>query len=92
MIETEIPKPKPRKRKRRWFQFSLRSVLILVTIVSVQCAVCLPMVREWQRRRAIFQKLAAIGAAFENYPPLSRRTSLTRRNGNAAVFNSASGR
>jgi hypothetical protein len=50
-MQTEPIKADPPKRKRRWFQFSLRTVIVVVTIVSVQCAVCLPMLREWQQRR-----------------------------------------
>jgi hypothetical protein len=41
----------PPKRKRRWFQFSLRSLMIVVTITAVESAVCLSMVREWRQRR-----------------------------------------
>jgi hypothetical protein len=47
-MHTEPPKADPPKRKRRWFQFSLRTLVIGVTIVAVQCAVCVPMVEEWQ--------------------------------------------
>jgi hypothetical protein len=39
------------KGKRRWFQFSLRTLMLAIAIVAVQCAACLPMVREWQRQR-----------------------------------------
>jgi hypothetical protein len=38
----------PPKHKRRWFQFSLRALLVAATIVAVQCAVCFPMLREWE--------------------------------------------
>jgi hypothetical protein len=50
-MQTEPFKANPPKRKRRWFQFSLRTLLlVVVTIAAVQCAVCLPMLREWQER------------------------------------------
>src|SRR5665213_3508425 len=47
------------------FQFRLRTLLVVVTIVAVQCAVCLPMLREWQEsqtpqaqsRRAVQQAI-----------------------------------
>jgi hypothetical protein len=32
------------------FQFRLRTLLLLVTILAVQCAVCLPMLREWRKQ------------------------------------------
>jgi hypothetical protein len=38
MIETALPKAEPPKRKRRWFQFSLRTLLIGVTLLAVVCA------------------------------------------------------
>jgi hypothetical protein len=38
------PQPFPRRR----FQFRLRTVMLLAAIVAVQCAVCLPMLKEWQ--------------------------------------------
>jgi hypothetical protein len=34
-METEPPKADPPKRKRRWFQFSLRSLMIGVTLLAV---------------------------------------------------------
>ena len=33
---------------RRRFQFRLRTLFFAAAIVAVQCAVCLPMLREWQ--------------------------------------------
>jgi hypothetical protein len=47
------PKPicqRPTRRKRRRFQFRLRTLSVIVAIVAVQCAVCLLMLREWQRQ------------------------------------------
>jgi hypothetical protein len=37
-VQTEPPKAEPPKRERRWFQFSLRTLLIVVTLLSVPCA------------------------------------------------------
>jgi hypothetical protein len=37
--------PRPR------FQFRLRTLLLIVLIATVECAVCLPMLKEWQWRR-----------------------------------------
>jgi hypothetical protein len=36
-MQTEPPKTDPPKRKRRWFQFSLRTLLILTAVVAVAC-------------------------------------------------------
>ena len=37
-MQTEPPKADPPKRKRRWFQFSLRTLMIVVTLLAVPCA------------------------------------------------------
>jgi hypothetical protein len=37
-MPSEQPKADPPKRKRRWFQFSLRSLLLVVTLLAVPCA------------------------------------------------------
>ncbi len=34
-MQTEPPRADPPKRKRRWFQFSLRTLLIVVTVFCV---------------------------------------------------------
>jgi hypothetical protein len=53
--------------KLRWFQFRLRTIFTVVTIVAVQCAVCFPMLREWKSRTASFKKLRQVGLALHNY-------------------------
>jgi hypothetical protein len=35
----------------RRFQFRLRTLFVVAAIVAVQCAVCLPMLRDWEARR-----------------------------------------
>ena len=35
MTEADLVKANPPKRKRRWFQFSLRSLLIVVTVIGI---------------------------------------------------------
>jgi hypothetical protein len=37
-MDAEPPKADPPKRKRRWFQFSVRTLLIGVTVLSMCCA------------------------------------------------------
>jgi hypothetical protein len=44
-MESEPPTADLPKRKHRWFQVSLRTLLIGVTIVAVQCAVCFPALK-----------------------------------------------
>jgi hypothetical protein len=39
--------PPPRRR----FQFSLRTLMLVVVIAAVICAVCLPALKEWQAIR-----------------------------------------
>jgi hypothetical protein len=34
-MQTDLPKAEPPNRKRRWFQFSLRTLLIGVTLVAI---------------------------------------------------------
>ena len=34
-MQAEPPKADPPKRKRRWFQFSLRTLMIVVTLLAV---------------------------------------------------------
>ena len=38
MLEADLPKADPPKRQRRWFQFSLRTLMIVVTLLAVVCA------------------------------------------------------
>jgi hypothetical protein len=37
-MPTEPSKADPPKRQRRWFQFSLRTLLVVVTMLSIPCA------------------------------------------------------
>jgi hypothetical protein len=50
-MQTEQPKTEPPKRKRRWFQFSLRTLFLVMAVVTVQCGVCLPIMKEWNPPR-----------------------------------------
>jgi hypothetical protein len=50
--QTEPSKAEPPKRNnRRWLQFSLRTLMLMVTL-AFQCAVCLPMLIRHQGRNA----------------------------------------
>src|SRR5882762_5624462 len=54
-MPTNSPAAGPLKR-RRGFQFSLRDLLALVALAALVCAIAFPMVRKWQRIRAIQEK------------------------------------
>ena len=41
----------PPKRKRRWFQYSLRSLFVVVTAAGLLCPIGVRIVREWQERQ-----------------------------------------
>ena len=68
-MQSDSPNAGPLKR-RRGFQFSLRNLLALVALAALACAIAFPMVRKWQRVRAIQEKaneeLKAIVKPIEN--------------------------
>jgi hypothetical protein len=51
-MAAEPPITEP-KRKRRWYQFSLWTFLLAVSIAAVLCAICIPIFRDWQGRERI---------------------------------------
>jgi hypothetical protein len=59
-MEAEPIKAALPKRKRRWFQFSLRTLLIVTTVVAVQCAVCLPIFRDWQKYNSTAERVRRV--------------------------------
>jgi hypothetical protein len=69
-MEAEPPNAAPPKRKRRWFQFSLRSLMIVVTLLAVPCANV-----GWQakivneRRRLLESVLLHQGVAYPDLSP-----------------------
>ena len=48
-MEAEPPKADPPKRKRRWFQFSLRTLMIGVTLLAALSAAVTWVIRDRQR-------------------------------------------
>jgi hypothetical protein len=77
-MEAEPTKAEPSMGKRRRLQFSLRTLLVILTIVAFQFAVCLPMLREWQSRRerthSLVERLKGlviITGGYRNSRPLS---------------------
>ena len=78
-METEPTKAGPPKRKRRWFQFSLRTLMVVMAIVAVQCAVCLPMLREWKERDEYRRELVRRTIHFMSAGPAHRGLPSKRR-------------
>jgi hypothetical protein len=74
-MEAEPPKADPPKRKRRWFQFSLRSLLIGVTLLAVVCAYV-----SWQMRIvAVERRDAAVKyPTWETLPTPANYQGMTR--------------
>ena len=61
-METEPSKAEPPKRKRHWFQFSLRTLFVAMTILALQCAVCFPALKEWQAQPDTWSDTGGTGA------------------------------
>jgi Tfp pilus assembly protein FimT len=59
MVENQ---PSPRRR----FQFRLRTLFVIVTIVAVQCAVCLPMLKKWQRHEQMRRIVEALNLSISS--------------------------
>jgi hypothetical protein len=47
-MQTETPNVEPPKRKRRWFQFSLRTLLICVTLLAAVCPLGVRFLKRWR--------------------------------------------
>jgi hypothetical protein len=74
-MQTEPPKAEPPKRKRRWFQFSLRWLMIAVTLLAVPLGYVGWQAKIVRERRDEAERLA-------NYPQVVHQlTSVTDRSG-----------
>jgi hypothetical protein len=86
-MQTEPPNAAPPKRKRRWYQFTLRSLMIVVTATAAACAWVAHEGRVVQERRALRQWIEEGGGACANndlaarIPPVSKinEPSIVRR-------------
>jgi hypothetical protein len=56
-MQTESPKADPQKRKRRRFRFSLRTLLIVVTLLAVVCGYIGWQAKIVRERRAVLRLL-----------------------------------
>jgi hypothetical protein len=72
MIEASVSKAEPPKRNRRWFQFSLRTLLLLITLAAIWCGWQAHLVSE---RKATSGTLREKGATFIT-PDTKRDASL----------------
>ena len=61
-MEAEPTKVEPPKRRRRWFQFSLRTLMIVVTLLAVMCA-CTAWVARIARDRAATERAEKVHQA-----------------------------
>lgn len=59
------PKRAPPKHRLRWFQFSLRTLLILMVICGVACALVMKRVERKRREREIVAAMEKLGACVE---------------------------
>jgi hypothetical protein len=62
-MQTEPSKAEPPKRRRRWFQFSLRTLMIVVTLLAVPCAYVGWHAKIIHRRQAMLNKLTRLNGA-----------------------------
>jgi hypothetical protein len=62
-MQTEPPIADPPKRKRRWFQFRLRTLMVVVTIMAAGCAWIAHEGRIVQERTALRQWIEEGGGA-----------------------------
>jgi hypothetical protein len=60
-MEAEPPKSDPPKRKRRWFQFSLRTLLIGVTIAALACGWLVSEVERKRQEREAAEEIVKLG-------------------------------
>jgi hypothetical protein len=61
-MEGEPPKADPPKRKRRWFQFSLRTLMIVVTLLAVLCGYVGWQAKIVRHRRELIRQVVAAGS------------------------------
>ena len=84
-LQTEPPKADPPKRKRRWFQFSLRTLMIVVTLLAIPCAYVSWQAEIAKRRMAMYQQffsysmeITRIGMICESWSPILNGEAASR--------------
>jgi hypothetical protein len=61
-VETELPKADRPKRKLRWFQFSLRTLLILTTLLAVGAGLLSQRIARKRKEGDAVQAILKLGA------------------------------
>jgi hypothetical protein len=65
-IESEPPKADPPKRKRRWYQFNLRSLMIVVTLICAVASAWLGIKIDQKRKeREAVEAIVNLGGTVE---------------------------
>jgi hypothetical protein len=79
MVDSSQPVEKPVKRKLRWYQFSLRSLLIFVTLFAVACSWFAVKMGQAKRQREAIQVIQKAGGNvaydYEETAPRTRSSS-----------------
>jgi hypothetical protein len=60
-MEAELTKAEPPKRKRRWFQFSLRTLMIGVTIAALACGWLVSKIERKRQEREAAEAIVKLG-------------------------------
>src|ERR1700682_1572334 len=81
------PKADPPKRKRRWFQFSLRSLLLVVTLLAILCGYVGQQV-EFVRAREVMAAAPGVDSVVaadsrDNITALTSGSGAARTNGDS---------
>jgi hypothetical protein len=63
-MEAEPPKADLPKRERRWYQFTLRTLLILTLIVAIPCALMGRRIERKRHERDILKTVQELGAGW----------------------------
>jgi septal ring factor EnvC (AmiA/AmiB activator) len=75
-MPSELPKADPPKTKRRWFQFSLRSLLVGVTLLAVASWVIADRARLIHERDESLHQAKSLKEANREYEADQRETAL----------------
>jgi hypothetical protein len=61
---THLPIPARKPRRHRWFQFSLRTLMIVVTLMAIPCAYIGWQARIVQERKAMLAEINGAGGVY----------------------------
>jgi hypothetical protein len=72
-MPTEPPNAEAPKRKRRWFQFSLRSLLIVVTLLAVVCGFAAVVIENRKLMRERDESRATVDRLWDHITELMKK-------------------